>query len=196
MGSLVQSHQGRPTKIEGNPQHPGSLGATDVFAQAEILNMDDPDRSQTVLKEGRISSHVAAMGDVALLREQKLQDPRGKGAGFRILTPTITSPTLAGQLQALITEMPLAKWHQYEPVTRDGARMGAKMAFGEFVSVQYKFDDADIVVSLDSDFLTLGPGSIKYARDFTGRRKVVKGGRPMNRMYAAEVTPTMTGGMA
>lgn len=196
MGTLVQSHQGRPTKIEGNPQHPASFGSTDVFAQAEILTMYDPDRSQTVLKEGRISSHVQAMGDVALLREQKLSDPRGKGAGLRILTPTVTSPTLGAQLQALLAEMPQAKWHQYEAVSRNGARIGAKMAFGEYVSVQYKFEEADVVVSLDSAFLVEGPASIKYARDFTARRRAAKGGKPMNRMYAAEVTPTTSGTMA
>src|ERR1700678_1959193 len=134
-GLLVESHMGRPTKIEGNPEHPGSLGGTDVFAQAATLGMYDPDRSQTVIHEGRISdwsTFGVAMADV---RGQ--QSP--KGSGLRILTETVTSPSLTAQIRAIITQFPQAKWHQYEQCGRDNVRAGAKLAFGKPVNPVYKF---------------------------------------------------------
>src|SRR5271155_179246 len=149
-GLLVESHMGRPTKVEGNPDHPGSLGGTDVFAQASVLTLYDPDRSQTVILEGRISSwgaFVTAMGDA-----RSCLAPRG--AGLRILTETVASPTLAAQIRGLLTQFPDAKWHQYEPCGRDNEREGARLAFGKPVNTVYRFDKADVIVSLDSDFLS------------------------------------------
>lgn len=148
---------GRPTKIEGNPEHPASLGATDVFAQASMLQLYDPDRSQVVKHVGRIStweSFLVAMRTE--LEAQKAQD----GAGVRILTGTITSPTLASQLKKCLARYPLAKWHQYEPVGRDNFKAGAQLAFGEFVDCQYNFEDADVILSLDGDFLIFRPHKI------------------------------------
>ena len=168
-GLLVESHLGRPTKVEGNPDHPGSLGATDRFAQASVLTLWDPDRSQTVTHFGDISSwvkFVAALGavrDVASLRN---------GAGLRILTETITSPTLAEQIRTLQKALPAVKWHQYEPVGRGNVGEGAKLAFGRYVNPVYHFDQADVVVSLDADFLNQGAGSVRYARDFADMRRV------------------------
>ena len=112
-GVLAESHMGRPTKIEGNPQHPASLGATDVFAQASVLTLYDPDRSQAVQQAGRISTWNALLTALhAALEAQRLT----AGAGLRILTETVTSPTLAQQLQQLPHPFPQAMWHQYEPV--------------------------------------------------------------------------------
>jgi len=191
-GILVESHTGRPTKIEGNPDHPGSLGATDAHAQASLLTMYDPDRSQALIKEGRISSWVAFQAAAAAVREDLLAR---KGAGFRILTETVTSPTLAGQIRGLLEEMPEARWHQYEPVTRDGARAGAKIAFGEVVNTVYQLESADVVLSLDADFLGSGLGAVRYAREFAQRRKVHEGAK-MNRLYVVEPTPSVTGAVA
>jgi molybdopterin-containing oxidoreductase family iron-sulfur binding subunit len=193
-GVLAESHTGRPTKIEGNPEHPASFGATDVFAQASVLELYDPDRSQVVTHLGRISTWEIFL--TALQIELESQKPTD-GAGLRILTETITSPTLAHQLQNLLSQFPLAKWHQYEPVNRDNARLGSRMTFGEFLDCRYDFSKADYILSLDSDFLTDNPGSLKYTRDFTMRRKVEDGREnKMNRLYVVESTPTLTGAMA
>jgi molybdopterin-containing oxidoreductase family iron-sulfur binding subunit len=174
-GLLVESHLGRPTKIEGNPDHPTSRGATDVFAQASILALYDPDRSQTVMKAGRISTWseflTAITTELPALRA-------GQGKGLAILTETITSPTLADQLQSLLKEMPAATWHQYESVGRDNVRAGAKLAFGEHVDTIYHFDRADVVLALDAEFLAGMPGSLRYARDFVDRRRVARPDAP------------------
>lgn len=184
---------GRPTKIEGNDQHPASLGATTALAQASILNLYDPDRSQTVLHLGSISTWINFIGDLDLLRaEQQAQ----KGAGLRLLTGAVSSPTLAAQIRSLLAQFPLAKWHQYEPVGRNNTKAGARLAFGEVVESIFHFDQADVVLSLDSDFLFFGPGNVRYAREFSGRRKMVGGQNTMNRLYVIEGTPSLTGAMA
>ncbi len=192
-GVLVESHMGRPTKIEGNPLHPGSLGATDIFAQASILDLYDPDRSQVVIHEGRISSWTAFLSQIADLRTNFAAT---RGAGLRILTETITSPSLAAQIQALLEEFPEARWHQWEPCSRDNAREGARVAFGRDVNTVYRLDKADVIVSLDSDFLYSGPGAVRYARDFAARRNAEGPGAKMNRLYVVEQGATTTGAMA
>ncbi|HZC24617.1 MAG TPA: TAT-variant-translocated molybdopterin oxidoreductase, partial [Candidatus Binatia bacterium] len=189
---LVESHLGRPTKIEGNDQHPASLGGTDIFTQAALLGMYDPDRSQTVASMGDVRSWEGLIGALRgpLAAQKALQ-----GAGIRILTTTITSPTLADQLRAFLKSYPQAKWHVYEPVNRDNALEGAKMAFGQPVETRYDFSKADVIVSLDADFLYAGyPGNVKYIRDFAKRRDPDSGN--MNRLYVIESTPTSTGAKA
>src|SRR5580698_1687427 len=191
-GLLVESHMGRPTKIEGNPEHPGSLGGTDVFNQASILTLYDPDRSQTVIHEGRIESWAAFLTAIGNMRSQIA--PRG--TGLRILTETVTSPSLAAQIREVLKQFPEAKWHQYEPCIRDAAHDGAVMAFGKPVTAVYHLDKADVIVSLDADFLTTGPGHTRYARDFSSRRAIEGPGTKLNRLYVVECTPTSTGSMA
>ncbi|HLW44477.1 MAG TPA: TAT-variant-translocated molybdopterin oxidoreductase, partial [Candidatus Acidoferrales bacterium] len=193
LGMLVESHMGRPTKIEGNPGHPGSLGGTDAFMQASILNLYDPDRSQTVMRDVQVSDWTAF---VAQISDMRLDWQSTKGAGVRLLTETIFSPTLAAQIRDFLTEFPRAKWHQYEPCGRDSARDGARMAFGQFVNTTYRLERADIVVSLDADFLASGRGHVRYARDFARRRDPDSGDHEMNRLYVIESTPTVTGTMA
>jgi molybdopterin-containing oxidoreductase family iron-sulfur binding subunit len=192
-GLLVESHMGRPTKVEGNPKHPASLGATDVFVQASVLSLYDPDRSQAITEAGWISSWSGFLA--ALTGELDLQKAR-RGAGLRILTETITSPTLASQLRALLSMFPSAKWHQYDPAGRDGARLGARLAFGEFVETHYRLDKADVILALDADLLCAGPGCVRYARDFAERRKPGRRDVRMNRLYVVESAPTGTGTMA
>jgi len=192
-GVLVESHMARPTKIEGNPDHPGSLGASDAFAQASILSLYDPDRSQAEIHDGRIGSWAAFQNDLSLaLGAEKANS----GAGLRLLTGTITSPTLADQINTFLKGYSGAKWIQYESATRDNVREGARMAFGEYVNSVYHVDQADVVLTLDSDFLTAGPGSIRYAREFARKRRVENEQSKMNRLYSVESTPTNTGAMA
>ncbi len=192
-GVLVESHMGRPTKIEGNPLHPGSLGATDIFAQASILDLYDPDRSQVVIHEGRISSYAAFLSAIADLRTNLAPT---KGKGLRILTETITSPTLGWQIQELLKEFPEARWHQWEPCSRDNVREGTKRAFGRYMNPVYQFDKADVILSLDADFLYSSPGAVRYARDFASRRNADGTGAKMNRLYVVEQGSTTTGAMA
>jgi len=193
VGLLVESHMGRPTKIEGNPQHPGSLGATDALQQASILNMYDPDRAQTIRFDGQLSSwndFVVAMNNI---RARMI----GNGAGLRILTATVTSPTFGAQMKDLLGQFPAAKWHQYEPSGNNAARVGTKLAFGRPVNSVYHLDQADVVVSLDADFLMIGPGHVRYIHEFAGRRSLPNGpSSNLNRLYAVESMPTSTGAMS
>jgi MoCo/4Fe-4S cofactor protein with predicted Tat translocation signal len=190
LGLLMESHMGRPTKAEGNPDHPASLGAADVFGQASVLDMYDPDRSQVVLQEGRVGSYSDFLD---LLRELRAKYLAKKGAGLHFLTETITSPTLADQFHDILTQFPQAKWHQYEPLTRDNVRAGAKLAFGEYVETVYHFDQAIVVVTLDADILMGRPGSLRYAREFSDKRRITGADSTMNRLYAVEGVPTVTG---
>jgi MoCo/4Fe-4S cofactor protein with predicted Tat translocation signal len=188
---LVESHLGRPTKIEGNDKHPASLGGTDIFTQAALLGMYDPDRSQTITHLGDVNSWAEFAKQIkGPLSAQKNLD----GAGIRILTQTISSPTLAAQLRAFLQMYPSAKWHVYEPVNRDNGLEGAKLAFGQPVETRYDFSKADVIVSLDADFLYAGfPGNTRYIRDFASRRNPDGN---MSRFYAIESTPTSTGAKA
>jgi MoCo/4Fe-4S cofactor protein with predicted Tat translocation signal len=192
-GILMESHMGRPTKVEGNPQHPASLGSTDVATQASVLGLYDPDRSQTVNFLGEIRSYPAF---VTMMRQVLDEQATRKGSGIRIVTETIGSPTLAAQMKVALAAFPAAKWIQWEPIGAQSARLGSKLAFGEFVNTIYKFDAADVVVSLDSDFLCSGPASARYARDFATKRRVRGEEVSMSRMYAIETTPQTTGAKA
>jgi molybdopterin-containing oxidoreductase family iron-sulfur binding subunit len=190
MGLLVESHEGRPTKIEGNPDHPSSHGATDVFAQAAILGLYDPDRSRTLTNLGDIrpfSAFVAAARDILAAQKQS------GGRGFRILSETVASPTLAAQIRQLLQEMPQAKWVQWEPTARHNAREGSRLAFGEYVETQYAFDKADVILSLDADFLCTGASGVRHARAFASRRRLEGDRAQTSRFYAVESTPTNTG---
>jgi MoCo/4Fe-4S cofactor protein with predicted Tat translocation signal len=191
-GLLVESHEGRPTKVEGNPRHPASLGASDVFSQASVLGLYDPDRSQTLMSLGEIRPWPRFIGAVraVLAAQQPLQ-----GRGLRLLTESICSPTLAAQIRDLLKRFPAAKWHQWDPASRESTRAGAKLAFGQYVDCQYRFDRADVILTLDADFLGCGPGSLRYARDYAARRRTDRAAT-MNRLYAIESMPTSTGARA
>lgn len=189
-GVLVRADEGRPTKIEGNPRHPASLGGTDLFAQADVLTMYDPDRSRQVLSNGAPSSwadFTATVGNA--LTAQRATG----GATMRILTGNITSPSLAAQLSQLLADYPQARWYQYEPINRDNVVEGARLAFGADVTTRYDFARAQVVLSLDADFLAPGPGFAAYARAFAAGRKVTKESAEMSRLYVVEASPSSTG---
>jgi MoCo/4Fe-4S cofactor protein with predicted Tat translocation signal len=161
VGLLVKTVMGRPIKVEGNPKHPASLGTTDLFTQASVLSLYDPDRSQAVLQAGRPSTWSAFLAAV----QSAMSGPPAKdGAGLRILTETVVSPTLAAQLEDLLRRWPRARWHAYEPVGRESVREGSRRIFGRDLEPRYHLDRADVVVSLDADFLTCGPPHRREAR--------------------------------
>jgi MoCo/4Fe-4S cofactor protein with predicted Tat translocation signal len=198
---LVRSNDGRPTKVDGNPDHPNNrngdandkgTSATDIFAQASVLTLYDPDRSQTLTYREEIRPWTAFVADMNTALEDHKKDG---GAGLRFLTEMVTSPTLASQLRAILTTFSNAKWHQYEPAGSN-AQAGATAAFGESVNTIYHFDQAERILAIDSDFLACGPGSLRYARDFSAKRRVTEENKTMNRLYVIESTPTNTGAMA
>lgn len=195
VGLLAESHQGRPTKVEGNPEHPASLGGTDLYAQASILDLYDPHRSPAILNLGKIGTWSAFVDEVAIVRSAM---EALEGEGLRILTGTVTSPTLAWMFQRLAEAMPKAQWHQFEPAGRDAVRKGAEMAFGEVVEVTYDFTKADVVLAVDSDFLHEGPAAVRYSKDFSSRRQIHDPGAAtdMSRLYTVDSTPTGTSSVA
>ena len=185
---LVESHMGRPTKIEGNPDHPASLGAADSLTQAALLDLYDPDRAKTVTYRGEVRSWsnflTAAQG--ALTSQKSRQ-----GAGLRFLTGPITSPSLAELMATVLRDYPQAKWHQFDPAGMQGASGSSATPHPV-----YHFDKADVIVALDADFIGYGPGNVRYQRDFADRRRITDERKEMNRLYSIESTPTLTGAKA
>ena len=199
LGVLATSQMGRPTKIEGNPEHPASLGSTDVFAQASVLGLYDPDRSKTITGGGRIRTWEALVE--ALTMELAQQEDSG-GAGLRILSGVVTAPALAAQMAAVLQRFPQARWYQWEPVNGRSAVLASRAAFGRDVDVRYDLARTQVLLTLDCDLLASGPGAVRYARDFARGRRVWESaptGTPpgtMNRLYAVECTPSPTSTLA
>ena len=192
LGLLVESHSGRPTKVEGNPEHPASLGATSNFAQAEILSLYDPERSRVVLHGGRISTY----GDFLTELKTKMDEfTNSAGKGLVVMTEEVLSPTLAAQIENLLVRYPQAKHVVWQPVQRDTAAASTSIAFGRPLSTQYHLDKATVIATFDADLLQRGPGAVRYAKDF-GRRRQPGVDAPRNRLYCVEPTPTATGSLA
>ncbi|HEY5036955.1 MAG TPA: TAT-variant-translocated molybdopterin oxidoreductase, partial [Chthoniobacterales bacterium] len=166
-GIVVTSNEGRPTKIEGNKDHPMSLGATTIWAQADVLDLYDPDRAQVIMDGENASTWGNFLERLNLILAAQAPN---NGAGLRFLTQTVTSPTLATQIRAIGKKFPRANWHQWEPLTRDSAQAGG-------MENLYDFAKAKIIVALDSDFLYLHPAALRHTRDFAAARRV---GQPEN----------------
>jgi molybdopterin-containing oxidoreductase family iron-sulfur binding subunit len=199
IGLVVTSHEGRPTKVEGNPDHPASRGASDVYSQASLHNLYDPDRSKQVIHEGAPATWDDA---VAALRAALEVQRAGQGAKIRILSGATSSPTQIAVMDDFLSQFPKARWVQYEPCGRDTAAEGAQRAFGEAVQPVYDFSKAVVVLSLDADFLSCEPGTVRSQWDFASRRRVRKDGKrgvkpeDMTRLYAVESMLTTTGANA
>ena len=191
VGLLAKAYDGRPVKVEGNPDHPGSQGATDVLAQASILGMYDPDRSQEVVYRGNPKNWEAFMSEFRTAVEENRKDG---GAGIRFLTETVTSPTLIDQMTKLKAELPNSKWVQYEPINNDNAMAGAKMAFGSPVQTIYKFDKAERILSLDCDLFS--SFNVGYIKDYAKARNYSEEHKEINRLYCVETTLSLTGAKA
>ncbi len=191
---LVESHDGRPTKIEGNPQHPCSLGSTDARAQASILDLYSPDRVMSDkypgVMEGRAARKWEDFDRFARGEAEKLLKEKGKG--FYILTEQAPSPSVMALREAVKAKLPLASWHSYEAVDTSETLKGAEAAFGAKLVARYRFDKADRVLALDADFLGNEGDSIFHSRGFASKRK----SDAMNRLYVVESTYTVTGTMA
>lgn len=193
IGALLETNDGRPTKVEGNPLHPASLGATDPQMQASVLQLWDPARSAN-LAQGK-SGTVATWLDLeSAIEGQRLALERSRGEGLHVLMRPSSSPTLWAQLQALQNRYPRAAVHVYDPIHLDGQTAGTELAFGRRLERLYHFDRARIVLSLDADFLQGDPASLHHARDFSVLRNPEAA--TMSRIYAVESTPGLIGAVA
>jgi MoCo/4Fe-4S cofactor protein with predicted Tat translocation signal len=186
---LIKSDSFRPIKVDGNPEHPVSKGKSDAFTQATLLDLYDPDRSQHVLHRGEVSS----WGEFQQAFATAVKKTAG-GQGIYFLSETITSPTLAAQWKQVEAAYPQAKMMQWEPVNQDSSRAASKAAFGSYTDAQYKLEEADIILSLDADFLggIAHPGFLSLAAGYAERHRYEEG-KPMNRLYVVETMPTVTG---
>jgi MoCo/4Fe-4S cofactor protein with predicted Tat translocation signal len=193
-GLLVESHAGRPTKIEGNPDHPASLGAAGVFEQASLLGLYDPQRARTVRSGGRRSTWAAfraAIGDAEIRRRTG-----ARGSGLHLLVEPDASSLQAWLLHRVRERYPDAHIHFYAPLASDAERVGTTSAFGRAVQPVYDLSEADVILAVGADFLSAAPFHLRYARDFARRRRIAAPADGMNRLYAIETALTVTGGMA
>ncbi|HTV90516.1 MAG TPA: TAT-variant-translocated molybdopterin oxidoreductase [Stellaceae bacterium] len=192
-GVLIAHQMGRPIKIEGNPDHPASLGAASAIAQASILTLYDPRRAQTIIGNGQISSWE---GFVTALYERRRSLSQRHGDGLRLLTGTVTSPSLAAQIAAVQKAFPAMRWHQWEPLDRDNELEAATQTFGRPVELVFDPGAANVIFAVGSDLISAAPGWLAYARHLAARRRPAETGGTMSRIYAVESTPTLIGAKA
>ncbi len=190
-GIVVRQDMGRPIKVEGNPAHPASLGSTSIFGQALLLDFYDPDRAAGVLRAGSVATWQALLG--ACL-QQRAELAANAGAGLRILTGRVVSPTLGAAIDGVLQRYGSARWHQWEAVSRDSIGGGTQLAYGSRLDLLPHVAAADVILALDSDLIDGAPGYLRHARDFASRRNPVRA--RMSRVYAAEPVPTLIGGAA
>ncbi len=190
VGVVVESHEGRPTKMEGNPAHPASLGGAGLHELASILDLYDPNRLAGIRRHGQPVAWGAYLGELAVLAGALARDG---GARLRVLAEPTSSPTLAALRARLLARFPRARIDSWGPVSDDAAREGAALAFGRPLDAEYRLVGADVILSLDADFLASEGDHLRHARDFASRRGQPAG---MNRLYVAEGSFTVTGGAA
>ena len=202
---VVTTHDGRPTKIDGNPLHPASGGATDAFAQASILDLYDPARSKRFAERGEKSEggkkvasfetrdRAAFEKYLAQLRSKIAAD---NGAGLAFLVEEVHSPTRERLRGELLKAFPRMRWCVYDPLLTEAQSFASHMSFGENSRLIPRFDRADVILALDSDFLDCGEGDIAAVRAFSARRRVSAAKDTMNRLYVVENRFTLTGAMA
>src|SRR5688572_29222668 len=192
-GLIVESHEGRPTKIEGNPSHPSTLGASSSLVQASVLGLYDPDRSQSITRRGMRKTwtdFVAAWGELS-----KAHAADG-GAGLAILSESFSSPTLARLASELRDLYPKMQWATYDAVSDEGRLAGLRQATGRDLDLMLRFDRASVILALDADPLLTDPEMIRHARGFATGRGAGASGGAMNRLYAVEGVYSLTGAMA
>jgi len=187
---VVKSNDGRPTKIEGNAWHPDSNGGTDRFAQASILDLYDPDRASRFVANGK---NAPPEGAIDLLSQISKEAEASGGQGLSFLVERNNSPSRLRLQQVIQEKLPQAKWYISEPVDFDIHRRTASQAFGQSVKPCYQYDRAEVVVSLDCDFLGSEPDVQNNIRRFSSRRQLQKPGDPLNRLYVVESLMSITG---
>jgi MoCo/4Fe-4S cofactor protein with predicted Tat translocation signal len=190
-GLLVHSFEGRPTKVEGNPEHPVNQGATGVFEQASVLGLYDPDRSKTYRRAG---SEVMWNDFVDLAQQMSVA---AAGIRLAVLSEETSSPTMAALRREMLQRYPQARWVTFPAGGDDSIGRGMELAFGQRVRPMYNFSQASVIVSLDADFLSATePNMVRNAREFANSRRLENQNDTMSRLYVVESQTTMTGGQA
>src|SRR5438105_5062867 len=192
-GLIVESHEGRPTKIEGNPSHPSTLGASSSRVQASVLGLYDPDRSQSLMQHGSPKSWSDFVTAWKQLSEAHAADG---GAGLAVLSESFSSPTLARLASELRARYPRLQWATYEAVSDENRLAGLRAATGRDVDLMLRFDRASVILALDADPLLTDPEMIRHTRGFAAARRAGASGGVMNRLYAVEGVYSLTGAMA
>ncbi len=196
-GLVVTANEGRPTKIEGNAQHPDTQGAANSFMLASILNLYDPDRTRRTQKNGVVEAGVAGWpAFVGAWAPLKASLAANGGSGLAVLSESLCSPTAARVIREFQAAFPQAKWVTYEPVSNENIYAGVNAATGAARRPLYHFDKADVVLALDCDFLLMESGNVRHAKEFSRRRRVKNRQDSMNRVYAVEGVYSLTGGVA
>ncbi|MGK4004081.1 TAT-variant-translocated molybdopterin oxidoreductase [Sorangium sp. So ce1036] len=188
-GVLVENHEGRPTKIEGNPEHPASLGSTGVHEQAAVLGLYDQHRARAARRGVTPAAWQAFVAQFGAAREDR-------GAGLRFVLRPTGSPLIADLIGRILARYPLARFTFHAPARSPHPARGAELAFGAPLQAQHDFRAADVILSLDADFLASMPFSVAYARQFSERRRVGSPTGAMNRLYVVEPALSPTGTMA
>src|SRR5687767_8439490 len=192
-GLIVESHEGRPTKIEGNPSHPSTLGGSSSLVQASVLGLYDPDRSQSVMQRGARKSwgdFVTAWGQLS-----EAHNADG-GASLAVLSESFSSPTLARMVSELRARYPRLQWATYDAVSDESRLAGLRQATGRDVDLMLRFDRAAVILALDADPLLTDPEMIRHTRGFADGRRAGASGGVMNRLYVVEGVYSLTGAMA
>ncbi|MFH5885115.1 TAT-variant-translocated molybdopterin oxidoreductase [Halalkalibaculum sp. DA3122] len=190
-GIVIENHEGRPTKIEGNEMHPASGGSSSIFNQGAVLNMYDPDRSRFVRRNGERSSY----NEFVSFCNEHFSDT---GRNIAFISEANSSPTFNRLRDQALNTFSNARWVTYEPFGEDNALEGTSIAFGQRLRAINHFDQADIIVALDNDFLNpaANKNSVQDTLNYTQGRKVESAEEEMSRLYAVESTFTMTGSNA
>jgi MoCo/4Fe-4S cofactor protein with predicted Tat translocation signal len=192
-GVLITHQMARPIKVEGNPDHPASLGGASAIMQASILQLYDPRRAQSIIGRGNITTWESF---VSALHDRRASLMARKGDGLRILTGAVSSPSLSAQLATLQQQFPEMRWHQWEPLHRDNEYASAISSFGQPVERIFDLNKADAIFGIESDLISATPGWLAYARNFAAARRPTETGGAMSRVYAIESAPTLLGAKA
>jgi molybdopterin-containing oxidoreductase family iron-sulfur binding subunit len=192
-GVIVESHEGRPTKIEGNPAHPSTLGASSSRIQASVLGLYDPDRSNTARLKGEPKTWADFVTAWAELSKAHAADG---GAGLAVLSESFSSPTLARLTSEFRTRYPKATWATYDAISDENRLAGLRSVAGRDVDLMLKIDQASVILALDADPLLTDPEMIRHTRGFAAGRRAGASGGEMNRLYAVEGVFSLTGAMA
>jgi molybdopterin-containing oxidoreductase family iron-sulfur binding subunit len=194
---LVTAYDGRPIKIDGNPEHPHAGGGSTSFIQASVLDLYDPDRSRAVERRRGTTMLPASWASFEeAVRALIKQLAEIGGRGLRVLSEPTTSPTIAALRRDLLARFPEARWHEYEPLSRDNERVGTKMAFGRPMRVRLNLGQASVIAALDADLFGDHEDSVRLSRDFSRGRDPDENRAGMNRLYAVESAYSVTGAAA
>ncbi|MGV6815480.1 MAG: TAT-variant-translocated molybdopterin oxidoreductase, partial [Phycisphaerales bacterium] len=197
-GLLIETHTGRPTKVEGNPLHPNNQGKTSAFAQASVLDLYDPDRLKFPVYNNPTRGKLDATWDDydVWQKEHFAKFDANKGQGLAFIVDKKSAPTRQRLINEIKAKWPKASFVHWNPAESRGAIEGSKLAFGASKTVSYDFGSAQRVVSVNADFMIEGPEAMKNARTFASTRKVLKADDSMSRLYAIESKPTSVGSLA